>query len=257
MKARAPLPAFVFASFMAAMPPVAAAEPATTAGRKVVVNASATVYAKPDAARLVFTITTEAPVKIQEEHAKRVKTVKDILAGQLSRNVDIQAVPVSVNTITGAQAAGLPAGRNKEARTVFFVTVRDNDPDKLRELVTKLMVVAEENGGTAVAADDSFPRLPRGFPGMGAGPETIHGPRVEWLAEHTADRRQEAIKKAVADGLVSAQAAVGDAKLSVTEIEIMEFTERNLIYASRFRDTGVPDSPVIPISVTVKVTYSY
>src|SRR2546421_564966 len=78
--------------------PVRADEPAKGAGRKVVVTSSATVYAKPDAARLTFAITSGGVDKPREENEKQVKKVKDALTG-VAKDVEVHVSPLALNTV--------------------------------------------------------------------------------------------------------------------------------------------------------------
>jgi uncharacterized protein YggE len=241
--------------------------PGKSTGRKIVVNASATVQVKPDAARLTFAITTEAPQKVREANDKQVKKLKDSLAALAFRNVEVRVVPQSVTTMTTGPLPGMrgpggpgfgalpggqaPAVQSKQVQSLFFVTVREKDLDKLREMVTKLADVAEENGGTAIASDDTY-RSPLS---RRLASET-HGPRIDWLAEHTGEVRREAIRKAVKEAQARAQAAVGDARLEVTEIQVFGAEDSPVPYRLR-GDLGPPDSGLVPVAVRVQVTYSY
>src|SRR5215472_4155467 len=177
-------------------------------GRKIVVSASATVYVKPDMARLTFAITSEAPGKVRAAHDKEVQTVKDSLAALSFRNVDVQVVPLSLDSVIpgaggpvagagfagggggfggggwGGGRGGLPAAQaraggvggieGKKVKSVFFVTVREADPDKLKKMASTLADAALEHGGAAEPSSED--RL-FGRPIRRAGePETVRGP---------------------------------------------------------------------------------
>jgi uncharacterized protein YggE len=70
-------------------------EPAKPAGRKITVTGSATVTLKPDAARLVFGVTTTMPdVKgARAENEKHVKRVVASLSELAFKDLDIRTVP--------------------------------------------------------------------------------------------------------------------------------------------------------------------
>jgi uncharacterized protein YggE len=259
MKTRALLPAVaVLACLPAPGVSRAADEPAKDAGRKVVAYASATVYAKPDAARLTFALATEAAAKAREENDKQVKKVKDGLATLAFPNLEVRVVPLAVNTVpTPAIAGAMPAGTTKQAQTVFVVTVREKNPEKLKEMATKLADVAEEGGGVALAAEDSFRAVRAIGIGMGGVPETKQGPRIEWLSENAGDARREAIKRAVAEARASAQAAVGDAPLRVVEVQV--WGRENFLTGIRLHDDEPATASLgqVPTTVNVQVTYSY
>lgn len=215
---------------------------------KIVVQASATVNVKPDAAKLSFVISTEKLTKAREENQKLAKKIKDSLTALSFPNVDIQVVPVALDTIDSQPGAGAPGVKSKKAHTNFFVTVHERDTEKLKEMVTKLADVAVENGATALQADDLFP-LPRGL-GL---PETMRGPRIEWLAIKNHQAKQAALKMALEDALIQAQAVAGKAKLQVIEIQVSGGNELRLPLRSRLGDV----SSLPKVTVHVQVTYSY
>jgi uncharacterized protein YggE len=244
---------------------VAPAQDAKSGKRKLVVTGAATVMVKPDAARLVFTVTTTDPTakNAREENEKQVKKLKDSLTGLAFKNVEIQVLPAPVSSAVGDDFPGAAAGpapappSNKQAQSSFHVTIRDRDADKLREAVVKLADAAAEAGATGSDAGDGFtPRLVRrgrlgGF-AMAAG---TSGPRIDWLAENVGEARKQAIKKAVAEAHENAQAAVGDAKLEVVEMHITTSETISRVRAINDYSSGEPGP--IPVTIEVQITYSY
>lgn len=222
----------LLAGSVAWVAPAIGQEPAASGKRKIVVTGSATVSVKPDKARITFVVTTtdEDAKKVRDEDTKQVKKVKDALTALNLKNVDIQVVPSGIGSTTSGFGQGLgggipaggfggpavpaPAIEKKQTQTTFYVTVRDKNEDNLRLAVTKLADVATENGGTGPEnATIGYPTI--------YGATTKTGPKVEWCSESAGEARKEAIKKAVAEALANAQAAVGDAKVSVVEIQVV------------------------------------
>jgi uncharacterized protein YggE len=239
--------------------------PVKTSGRKIVITTSATVQVPPDGARLAFAITTEAPLRVREDNDKQVQKMKERLSALGFGGLEMRIVPLAVNTVTkGAGIVGLAGGapfgappvppvQSKEVQTLFFVTVGERDGDKLRAMVARLADVAEENGGSAVTADDEF-SVPRRF-GLSVQ-DTHRGPSITWLASSTVAARREAIRKALADAQASARAAVGDARLAVTEMHIYGPDDSLLRLRTRPGLERVENGQVA-VTVNVQVTYSY
>ena len=76
----------------------------------------ATVYAKPDAARLTFTITTSGVNKPREENDKEVKKIKESLAAVGDRNLEVHVTPLALNTVV---AGGGGVDRSDELLASF------------------------------------------------------------------------------------------------------------------------------------------
>lgn len=230
--------------------------------RKLVVSGGATVQVNPDAARLTFAITAidATAKKARDENDKQVKRIKDSLSALAIQNLDLQVLPSGGSTMVAGDPNpdGSPKIQGRQAQNVFYVTVREKNIDKLRTLVAKLADVAVENGATGFGNDDRFPkfRLPRGL-GLGNNePETLPGPKVEWLAENTGDATRTAIKKAVSEALANARAAAGQAEVKIVEISVTPGEANPYRAHSPFERNG-PESGTIPVTVSVQVTYSY
>lgn len=234
-------------------------------GRKLVVNGSATVYARPDAARVSFVVNTEVIAKAREENDKQTKKMKDSLVALGFQGLDIQVQPGAINNVTNMDpqaAPGVPALKHQQTQCTFSVTIRHTDVDKLREMVTRVADVAMENGGTA-ASNNPYGQMFR-MGGMGGGrmggPETNFGPNIEWLAENPGEARRDAIKRAVSDAQANAQAAVGDAKLTLVGVTISTGAKDdrvNALLRNPFMETPTPSAGRLPITVDVQVTFSY
>src|SRR5438105_11121969 len=81
-----------------------------SAKRKVIVNGSATVQVKADAAQLTFGVTTsnETSKATRDEHDKQVKRLREALAALEIKSVEVQAAPSAMGTVQ-EMARGLPA----------------------------------------------------------------------------------------------------------------------------------------------------
>ena len=151
-----------------------------------------------------------------------------------------------------------PIEGQMEVRSTIIVTIREKTEDKLRNMVAKIMDLAAENGGTG--------RYPNPY-GMGyQSAQSNQGPTVEWFCENTAKARREAIKKAVDNALADAQAAAGQAKLTVHETTIappMELPDGPssgygpYTYGLQNVTTNVLQTGSIPVEVRVRLTCSY
>jgi uncharacterized protein YggE len=248
-------------------------EPAKHDGRKVVATGTATAHVKPDAARVTFVITTTetADKSAREANDKHVKTVKDALAAVALDKVEMEVnvLPTTITTLTvpAQNPGGPPMVQSKRAQSIFQVTLKDKDLDKLRKAAGKIAETAADNGGTSVDADANPVRGFRirrgggfgpGGPGGGIvdDPDPITGPTTEWLATSPAEARREAIRRAVKDAQADAEAATGSTKLTVVEITVTGSDDALVRYRMRGGDIGT-DSALVPIRVEVRITYSY
>ena len=245
--------------------PALGKEPVANGARKVVATATATVQIKPDAARISFSVTsTEVTEKsVREAIEKKIKKMKEALAAvKLNKSdVNVRVLLSSVDNLLSAQpnAAGVRTVERKRARSIFYVTVREKDPEKLREAVGKLAEAAATHGGKAVDTEDT-PFAPRrrrlGFGGPNE-PEVAPGPTIEWLASGSSTARRDAIRRAARDALADAQAAVGDAKLRVVETSVSAASQEKPLRNRVIYLSGGEETNPIQITVQVQVTCSY
>jgi uncharacterized protein YggE len=250
--------------FLAAPAMVFAQQPLAKAGRTLTIDSSATVHAKPDIARLSFFVVTEGVTKVREENDKQVKKTKDQLTALGLANVEIQIVPYALGTVPANEVVpnGVPQPHLQHAQTLFTVVVREKNLDKLRGAITRLADVATENGGKATGkTEDPLGGLPpAGFGKRARVANPVAGPRIEWIKENTSDSQREAVKRAVDEALANAQAAVGEAKLTVVEIHVARVSQRDepyvpvLLRANADLQAG---SSQVPITMKVTVVYSY
>jgi uncharacterized protein YggE len=190
-----------------------AAEPAGT----ITVTGSATIFVKPDTARVHYSVRVSEPAVDAAKHAasKQATAMDDAIAALklsgLTTSVGTATYNRSVSTaaarraLAGAAfappgAAGGPGGPNAAgpmiaqmviAQVPLTTTIREKDPIKLRAAVDTLLKTIIDSGAASGAelADADFP-LPRAL-----SPE---GPRVEWLLEDDA-AAQRTVLRAAAD----------------------------------------------------------
>ncbi len=251
--------------FVAVALPVFGKEPATNGARKVVATATATARLQPDTARISFAITSvEVTEKsVREANEKQIKKMKEALGALKLNKVDVKTRVLlsSVDNLLSAQpnAAGARTVERKRARSIFYVTVREKDPEKLRDAVGKLAEAAASHGGKAVDTDETpLRRLRRGIGGFGGrnDAELVPGPTIEWLVSKGSTARRDAVRRAVSDALADAQAAVGNAKLRVTETTVTVTQDQPL--ANRVRIISVvEDTTLVKIAVQVQITCTY
>jgi uncharacterized protein YggE len=251
------------AAFALGILPAAGQERVKNEGRKVVIDAPATAYLKPEGARLIFVVTSTemAGKSAREANDKQVKIVQDALAAvPLKKDaVEVRVLPASMNTLVyppanpnGARAKG------KRAQSIFYVTIREKNPQKLRDAVTRLAEAAVDNGATSPDAENSprVFRLPRRLAGADEEPESVPGPTIEWLASASKEARRDAIRRAVSDAKADAQAVVGDEKLRVVETVVSQ-PDDSLLRIRLRGESRILDSGLIPLKIHVRITFAY
>lgn len=257
-----------FGLLLAALP-VRGDEPSKASVRKVTASSTATVLVKPDAARISFRIgaSEEVGKSARDANEAQVKKIRAALEAQPIdlAMMDVQITSSSVNptVVVDINRPGERSLKSKRADTDFHVTVSESNPDKLREMVGRIAEIAADNGATAPDSDDTNRpyviqrRLVGGFGGAGnPDPEQMPGATIEWLRQKSADARRTAVQRAVAAAMADAQAAVGEAKLTVLEIEVSSAQDEAVFTGVR-RILSSTQAGQIPIRVHVKVTCTY
>jgi uncharacterized protein YggE len=241
--------------------------PTPAEARKVVAKATATAYVLPDAARLTFVVTTTEGTdrSVRESNDKQVKKVKDALAAlSLGKvDVDVQIVPAAISSLQSAPNPGVPPTvQGKRAESIFYVTLRTKDVDKLREAVGKIAEAAVDNGAKAPESGyTSRPfRLPvrlGGFAGGAVEPEAVAGATIEWQSSGESKARRDAIRRAVKNALADAAAAAGKDRVNVLEINVNSIGEVNYYYIRPSVQAPLVEGGRIPLRVEVTVTCTY
>ncbi|MFL5338987.1 MAG: SIMPL domain-containing protein [Gemmataceae bacterium] len=234
--------------------------------RKVIATAAATTRVKPDTAFLHFVVnTSEVPGKsAREANDRQVKTLREALAGLPLKSValDIQVMPTALDSMVGPipDESGTRVIQAKRARSTFSVTIHEKDLPKLREAVARIAEAVVDHGGAAPEPENAFPRstirLPRGLAGN-EPPEPVRGPVIEWRSSNSGDARREAIRQATKDAIANAQAAVGDAPLTIAEIDVTSPEDVSFRLPSSLSNRSTEDATDVSIRIAVKVTCTY
>src|SRR5207248_2107424 len=119
-------------------------------------------------------------------------------------DMEVQALPSSPSMMVTVQPNNEATRQVQERtlQTMFYVTMREKNLDKLTDAVRRLAEAVVENGGTAADRDhmEVYSRrnriMMRGMAAMGQAqeePEHVGGPSIEWIATVSADARREVI----------------------------------------------------------------
>jgi uncharacterized protein YggE len=204
--------------------------------RKIAATSTATVFASPDSARIAFTFgsTEDIGKSAFESNESKIGRFRAALATQpmlpASMDVQVRAFNVRAYFVPDPNRLGDRMLKGKRAETTVHITIQDADSNYLRESVGRVIELAAESGATAVEGDEASrqvaasQRLAMRASGF-AEPESATVTTIEWLCLNDAEARQQAVKRAVADAMADAQSAVGDAKLDVSEIEVISLED--------------------------------
>jgi uncharacterized protein YggE len=240
-----------------------AAEPEET----ITVTASATVFARPNSARLHYAVraTEETADAAKEAAAKQAGAVTAALKDLKLDRAATTTGPASYSRRVSQPAfrgGGFPGGAvnpggNPAPRpgpqTTFSgsvpltTTVRESDPDNLRSSVDSLMRKLIE-AGVDLGPDGFDPDA-----GFGPGRGSTAAPRIEWLLSDDTAQRQEAYRAAVRKAKANAQAIskeIGWETLRVVSVTDGPAGPREP------GDTGgpAPRTPAGEVAVTARVT---
>jgi uncharacterized protein YggE len=242
--------------------------------RTITTSATATVYVKPDVARIHYGIrlTEPSPDAIKDIMAKTVKTMDEAIAKLKLKNMTITTAPISIRqqgangiaALAGGGAVGGAPGMGAMqpyvGQTSNTATITESDPEKLRAAVDAFVKAVAETGCNSSGSEEAA----NPFAGI-SGQEQGGGPKVVLSRSDDSDTRAEALQKATEKALRQAKAlakGLGGAEvkvISVTDGEVETAPTMNL--NSIFGDMK-PDGPRTPagevevkVRVTVKVSY--
>lgn len=238
--------------------------PAITVGAEptetITISASATVYVKPDSARVHYMVRASEPSvdAAKETVSKQVELMNEGIKGlklaDLTASVGPTAFSRNPLTARAAKAGfGAPAGPAQttyHAQVPLTATIREKDPDKLLKSVDAFVKKIVESGAhiTGDAVDTESP-----FTTARAALATGDAPRVEWFLSNELPSRQKAYQAAV-------QKAKADAVAISKELEWQTLKILSVVDGSGVRDTNeivvVPSNktPAGEVSVTARVT---
>jgi uncharacterized protein YggE len=215
--------------------PLAVAQEAK-AERVLTVTGTATVYAKPDVARIHYGVRASegSADAVKDVLTKTNKAIDDAVKKLKLSNLTVTAAPMAMKQAgqnngaavqVPAPPAGAPGGMapglgNLLGYTSHTATLTNSDPEKLRadvEGFVKAITDAGANTGGGEPKDININIFP--------GQDGSDGPRVVLGRNDESDARAEALQQAVKKAVKSAQAIAkalggGDVKvLSVTDAE--------------------------------------
>jgi hypothetical protein len=240
--------------------PLSGQEPDKTTQRKVVTSATCTTRVKPNGAMITFGVNIKetGDKSARESQEKMDKKVRDTIASLDLGKVDvhIHSMPNSFGSLMGAPLpAGARAVVGKHAQIAFQITIKEDNLDALRQTVAKIGEAAADLGGTVIESNSPI-RIIRPVQFNNPEPEPVAGSIIEWTATNTDAARRDAVKRAVQTALADAQAAVGDAKLFVLEINVTNPDEPPFRVPSR-GDPNAAETMSVLIRATARVTCTY
>jgi uncharacterized protein YggE len=220
-----------------------AAEPMET----ITVTGSATVFVKPDAARINYVVraTDASADAAKDTAAKQLTTIADSVKGLKLDNLKTtngtmtfsRATPSRVRAafngpggpgLAGPGAAGLGS---YTAQIPLTTTITEKDPSKLIHSADAFMAKIVEGGATIAGdadPDSPFTSSSRAIAALGLG-EAL---RIEWLISDEASHRHEALRAAV-------RKAKGDAEALAKELGWEKITILSIV-----------DTPYEPITAS-------
>lgn len=203
---------------------VVGASPGQEQTETITASASATVFVRPDTARLHFTVAaTEPSLDTAKENAAKqaeaaASAIKALKLGYLTTTAGSPTYTQRVMAGRGGFGGPVNPGGNPApppvqthyyARVPLSLTLRESDPDKLLaslDAVTRKLLEV----GASVSTDTVVQEGPQfGGGGFGGGGRTLSSdisPRIEWLVADDAAARKEAYRIAVRKARANAEA---------------------------------------------------
>jgi uncharacterized protein YggE len=242
--------------------------------RTITTSATATVYVKPDVARIHYGIrlTEPSPDAIKDIMGKTVKTMDEAIAKLKLNNLKITTAPISIkqqgaNGLAalavgggGAGGAPMPMMQPYVGQTANTATLTDKDPEKLRSAVDAFVKAVAETGCNSSGTDEA----PNPFAGIG-GQEQGGGPKVVLSRSDDSQAREEALQAATEKALRQAKAlakGLDGAEVKVISLVEGEAETSPTVNLTSFFSEAKPDGPRVPageievkVRVTVKVSY--
>jgi uncharacterized protein YggE len=243
-----------------------AAEPTET----ITVTASATVFAKPDSARIHYSVRVSEPsIEEAKDSATKLVTSMDETLKKLKLNdltIASGAIAYSRPATTAAarRALGGPGGPGLggappaargiySAQVPLTATIREKDPEKLRSAVDTFVKKIVESGAiiSGDVGDSDSPFSSAAASRLAAADAT----RIEWILSDDAAARRDAYRSAVRKAKADAETI--SKELGWDKLTILSVTDGMLLAVPReLADFVSPASkgPAGEVPVSVKVT---
>jgi len=239
-------------------------------GRSISANGTATVRFRADRAQIYVGIRTSDPVfdAAKETCGKGTKAIEEAIAALKIRDLTVTAAPLNISQndpngrFGGAVRVGgmgQPEAKPYTVTSALTVTIKETNPDKLREAIDKVTKVATDagantSGGAPVDPDYGF------YPGRG----NENGPRVVLLRDDDSEYRDKAFAEAVKKAMRSAKAIADGAGVKITDTTSITETEEtetlnaySLFGGSTTRTTVREVNGELELTVRVRVKCSY
>ena len=245
--------------------------------RVITTTGTATVYAKPDVARIHYGVRVSEPSAdaVRDVLTKTTTAVDEAVKKLKLSGLTVTTAPVTIKQSSGNAAAGLavpapPGGAAPGPGLGPFLgysshtaTITEKDPEKLRAAVDAFVKAITEAGANTGGGEERENANGIVFPGQ----EQSGGPKVVLAREDDSAAREQALQKAVEKAVRSARAIAkglggGEVKvLSVTDSpEAEKATPESLL--SIYGLDAAPGAPRVPageveVKVRVVVKCSY
>lgn len=246
---------------------------AQSAEKVISVNGTATVYAKPDVARIHYGVRVSEPSAdaAKDVLTKTGKAINDAVDKLKLSNISVSTAPIGIKHSSGNNAAlgvpmapgGAPAGGGGLGPFVGYsshtATLTNTDADKLRAEV-EAFVKAITDAGANTSGGEPKEQNANFFPGQ----DQSDGPKVVLSRSDESAARDEALQKAVEKAVRNAKAIAkglggGEIKvISVTDSEPEKPAAEPLnIYGIDTGSTPKVPAGMVEIKVRVVVKCSY
>lgn len=240
------------------------------AEKSITVTGTATVYAKPDTARIYYGVkvtepTADAVKEVLTKHSKAIDdSVKKLKLGTLA----ITTGPIGLKQASNQNAAlGVPGGGAPAANpglgpytghTSQTATITNADPEKLRADVDVFLKSIIDAGANTNGGESKEDNINFGFMAQGGG-----GPKVVLSRADESAERDEAFQKAVERAVKNAKAiAKGLGAADVKVVSVTDEVERPAaepfnIYGLESPSASRSPAGLIEVKVRVVVKCTY
>lgn len=249
---------------------VAFAQPADKAERLITVTGTATVYAKPDVARIHYGVRVSEPSAdaVKDVLTKTSTAIDEAIKKLKLSGITISTAPVSIKQSSGNNVnLGIPVAPGGGAPgpglgpflgfSSHTATIAEKDPEKLRAAVDAFVKVATEAGANTGGGEERENSDGIVFPGQ----VSSGGPKVVLAREDDAAAREQALQKAVEKAVRSAKAIAkglggGDVQvLAVADAPESEKPTQEAMFNIYGIESGsaTPRAPAGEVEVKVRV----
>jgi uncharacterized protein YggE len=246
----------------------------TKSERIIAVNGTATVYAKPDTARIYYGVRASEPSAdaVKDVLTKNTKAIDESVKKLKIADVSVTSAPIAIKHSSGGNGnlavpvapGGAPAAPGGLGPFVGFTsqtaTIVNSDPEKLRADVDAFVKTITEAGANTSGGEPNEVNV-NIFPGQSSS----DGPKVVLSRADDSAARDEALQKAVEKAVRNAKAiakGLGSVEVkvvSVTDVEPEKPAPEPITSIYGLESPSAPKSPagVIEVKVRVVVKCSY